>query len=73
MRIRLTDKQIVLLEWDRRPCLQQFKSGREFDVDASDLDEIRTVAETLSWGADGGTIASAKSLLRKLDDQCKPS
>lgn len=67
MRIRLTDGQIVLLEWDRRPFLRKLARGREYEVTAADLDMMRDVSETMLSEADPRNRAYARTLLRKLD------
>lgn len=63
--IRLTDPQVVLLCWDRRPCRKRGRGWREYDVPPEDLRDALTIAETLSWGSD--CTAAAKSLVRKLE------
>lgn len=65
MVLRLTDSQVVLLDWDNRRCLKTGKGWREYEVSAEEVREVRDIADTMSWGSD--FVSAAKALLRKLD------
>ena len=71
MKINLTEKQVVLLGWDEPSCEVrpiQVKRGQwSYDLEPGDVEELRLVAETSSFGCDPSDVTSAKALLRKLD------
>lgn len=63
--LRLTDAQVVLLEWDRRQCAKCGRGWREYVVNADELADALETAESLSWGSD--CVTAAKALVRKIE------
>lgn len=63
--IKLTDAQVVLLNWDTRRPNKTGKGWREYWLTREEIGEVRDVAETLSSGSD--CVSSAKALLRKVE------
>lgn len=63
--IRMTDKQIATLEWDRKAPARAGRGWREFDLTEEEYWNARDIADALSWGSD--CVTSAKALMRKLE------
>lgn len=63
--IKLTDSQVVMLNWDHRRPNKTGKGWREYWLTQEDFAEVRDIAETLASGSD--CVSSAKALLRKVE------
>lgn len=65
MKLRLTDSQVVLLEWDRKKPDKVGKGWREYNLTDSDITHIKEIAETIAYCSDNSS--AAKALIRKLE------
>ncbi|MBU6162901.1 MAG: hypothetical protein KGO50_17475 [Myxococcales bacterium] len=63
--IKLTDAQVVLLNWDTRRPNKSGKGWREYWLTREDLAQVRDIVETLASGSD--CVSSSKALLRKVE------
>lgn len=70
MRITLTEKQIVMLDWDGsatapKPVKRMAGGRKVYDLTQDQVNEVKTVADGLSWGSD--FVIAAKALVRKIE------